>query len=369
LRRVPDRQGLGDHAAHRPAQDIGPAQAESADQSTGLVGHGVDGERRRQRLGTAHSGVVEDHDPVVPGQGVDEPRVPVLHGPGVAHDQDQGRAAPDDPVPDRAQLGVSHLHRSQDDRGTGGCGGLSRRGPAGGQGKRHHHRDRGQGDPPSARPGVGRLPGWPLSGDREHHAGEDDEYHAAHDDEPASRRARCAGSGGRGRRYRGGWLLSGHGRSFLSGPGPAPRSWRLHARAGGSHHASPRRADGVLAISRQVPSPPSSEWRPGAWRSIAVRPVTVGGLGNRMPIIRPVRRPACERSSRDPAELSAASGCRGGRASRLSGTSPILARPSAFRQIPSVGVLFARDPPRPPGAASATCRSSAPPLLRAPRRR
>src|SRR5439155_10374045 len=33
-----------------------------------------------------------------------------LHGPAVAHDQDQRGAAPDDPVPDGAELGVGDSH-------------------------------------------------------------------------------------------------------------------------------------------------------------------------------------------------------------------------------------------------------------------
>ena len=90
---VQDRQGLGDHAAHRPAQHVRPAQAEGVDERTGLVGHGVDGGRRGQFPGqwlrTADPSVIEHHHPVVPGEGVNQPRMPALHGPGVAHDQDQ----------------------------------------------------------------------------------------------------------------------------------------------------------------------------------------------------------------------------------------------------------------------------------------
>jgi hypothetical protein len=67
LGRVQDGQRLGDGAAHRPAQHVRPAQAESTNERAGLAGHGVDGERRRQRPGAAYPGVVEDHHPVVAG--------------------------------------------------------------------------------------------------------------------------------------------------------------------------------------------------------------------------------------------------------------------------------------------------------------
>jgi hypothetical protein len=103
---VQDRQRLGDHAAHRPAQYVRPAEAKGVDERTGLVGHGIDRQRRGQFLGTADARVVEHHDPVVPGEGVNQPRIPALHGPAVAHDQDQRGAAPDDPVPDGAEPGV-----------------------------------------------------------------------------------------------------------------------------------------------------------------------------------------------------------------------------------------------------------------------
>jgi hypothetical protein len=135
LGRVPYREGLGDHAAHGPAQDVRPAETEGVDEGTGLIGHGVDGQRGRQRLRLAHSGVVEDHDPVVLGQGVHEPRIPHLHGPGVAHDHDQWRSASDDPVFDRAQLGVGDPHRGHHDRGLRSRIGLRGwRRTAGGQG-------------------------------------------------------------------------------------------------------------------------------------------------------------------------------------------------------------------------------------------
>ena len=117
------------------------------DERTGLVGHGVYGECRGQFPGqwlrTANSGVVEHHHPVVPGEGMNQPRIPDLHGPGVAHDQDQRGAAPDDPVPDGAEPGMSDSHWRRHDRGRARC--QPRCGAARAQRDGHHHHGQAQG--------------------------------------------------------------------------------------------------------------------------------------------------------------------------------------------------------------------------------
>lgn len=64
-----------------------------------------------------------------------------------------------------------------------------------------------------------------------------------------------------------------------------------------------------------------------------------------------------------------ASGCRGRRAQRLSGTSACQTWPSAFRQIPSVAVGLPSAPHRPARRLRRTCRGSAPALPRTPRTR
>jgi hypothetical protein len=56
LVRVALHHQLGDVAAHRPAEDVGPAQPEGVDEPGGVVGHLGDGQaphRRRHRGGDA----------------------------------------------------------------------------------------------------------------------------------------------------------------------------------------------------------------------------------------------------------------------------------------------------------------------------
>ena len=117
LVRVQDGQGLGDGTAQGPAKHVRPAQPQGTDQRAGLVGHVVNAERHGQLPGPADAGVVEHHHPVVLGQGVHQPRVPLFDVPPVALDHDQRRPAADDPVPDGAVAGVGHPHRGRHHRG------------------------------------------------------------------------------------------------------------------------------------------------------------------------------------------------------------------------------------------------------------
>ena len=161
LVRVEHGQCLGDHAAHRPAEDVRLSEAERGDERAGLVGHRVDAERSGQGLGLADAGVVEDHDVVALGEGIDEAPVPALHGRAVAGDQDQGWPAPDGPVCDRAQPGVRDSYRGGRDRDR--VRDLGRRSrPRLRHGRSHeglHRSDRGRpqvgvGEIPRVRPGF-----------------------------------------------------------------------------------------------------------------------------------------------------------------------------------------------------------------------
>jgi len=90
----------------------------------------------------------------VPGQGVDEARVPPLHGSGVPGDQDHWRSASDDAVGDRAQLCVRGLHRRGGDRDrarNGSCRSRLRLRDRGVR-ERLHRRNRGR-----SQAGVGEI--------------------------------------------------------------------------------------------------------------------------------------------------------------------------------------------------------------------
>ena len=149
---VLDGQSLRDHAAHRPAEDVGPPQAERVDQRARLARHSVDRQRCGQRLRVADAGVVEDDDRVAARERVDEARVPDLHRPCVAHDQDQRRTAPELAVADHAEL---RLDRVGGDRGHRRRPSLAlcpsrRRGTARAQYRRRPHGDEPPGGPAAA---------------------------------------------------------------------------------------------------------------------------------------------------------------------------------------------------------------------------
>ena len=67
-----------------------------------------------RRRGPADAGVVEDHNLVMGGQGIDDPRRPAVHGCARSHDEQQRGPAAQLAVRDRPVSGVDDLHwRSQ----------------------------------------------------------------------------------------------------------------------------------------------------------------------------------------------------------------------------------------------------------------
>ena len=107
LLRVEDGECLGDHAPHRPAEDVGSFQVERVDERARLVRHRVD-RQGTDGVGLADPGIVEGDDAVVAGERVDEAAVPALHRAAVAGDQKKRRPAPDRSIGDRA---VRRVHR------------------------------------------------------------------------------------------------------------------------------------------------------------------------------------------------------------------------------------------------------------------
>ena len=79
LRLVPGDH-LGDHAAHREAEQVDLVETERADERDGVLGHRLDGVRRLAGRGT-DAAVVEGDHLVLGGDAVDDPRVPVVQVP------------------------------------------------------------------------------------------------------------------------------------------------------------------------------------------------------------------------------------------------------------------------------------------------
>ena len=113
--RMPAGQRLGDHAAHRPAQHVGPAQPQAriSEAASSAI------RRMRERAGPerrpADALVVEGDHPPVLRQRVDELRLPGVHRAREPHDQHQRRALPHRPVADRALTRLDRAHRHVDD--------------------------------------------------------------------------------------------------------------------------------------------------------------------------------------------------------------------------------------------------------------
>ena len=81
------RDHLGDHAAHREAEEVDLLEAERPDEGDGVVRHRLDGVRRRAG-GGADAAVVEGDDPVLRGDAVDDSGVPVVQDRGQVGEED-----------------------------------------------------------------------------------------------------------------------------------------------------------------------------------------------------------------------------------------------------------------------------------------
>ena len=104
---------LGDHAAHREAEEVDLVQAQRADEGDGVGGHRRDGVRRRAGR-SADAPVIEGDDPVLRGDAVDDPGVPVVQDRGQVGEEDHR-----DPG-SRTELAVGDTHPAGGD-GAGRC--------------------------------------------------------------------------------------------------------------------------------------------------------------------------------------------------------------------------------------------------------
>jgi hypothetical protein len=109
---VLDHEGLGDHAAEGEGEDVDRLEAERADEGVGVVGHRLDAVGNLSR-GGADAAVVERDDVMVLGDGVDDPRVPVVQGCRKMDEEDHG-----DPAL-RPELAVGEGHAAGVDRASG----------------------------------------------------------------------------------------------------------------------------------------------------------------------------------------------------------------------------------------------------------
>ena len=96
-------QGLGDHAAERKREDVDLLEAEDLDEGHGVVGHRLDtvGNLAGRAAGAA---VVEGDDMVVPGDGIDDARVPVVEVRGEMEEEDDWNSA----LGPKFAIGVGH---------------------------------------------------------------------------------------------------------------------------------------------------------------------------------------------------------------------------------------------------------------------
>ncbi len=136
---VTDRQLLGDEAAHRPAEDIGAAEADRIHQPGGTVGERREGGARDRRPREADAGIVEHDHAVMAGQALDERGVPLGHRRAGADGHHQRRAGsalvPGDPsVADLrdVDLGRGGIGARVPGRGETGRGGGPPQDPDGG---------------------------------------------------------------------------------------------------------------------------------------------------------------------------------------------------------------------------------------------
>src|SRR5215212_8934792 len=104
---------LGDHAAHGKSVKIDLLETQRADERDGVLGHRLDGVGRLASGGT-DAAVVEGDDPVLCGDSVDHPRVPVVEDPRQVHEED------DRDTGLRAELAVGEIHPTSGD-GAGWC--------------------------------------------------------------------------------------------------------------------------------------------------------------------------------------------------------------------------------------------------------
>ncbi len=104
---------LGDHAAHGEAEEVDLVETQRPDEGDGVLGHRLDGVRRRAG-GRADAPVVERDDPVLRGDAVDDPRVPVVEDRGQVGEED------DRDTGLRAELAVGEIHATGGD-GAGRC--------------------------------------------------------------------------------------------------------------------------------------------------------------------------------------------------------------------------------------------------------
>ena len=104
---------LGDHAAEGEGEDVDHIEAERADEGVGVVGHRLDAIGNPAGRG-ADAAVVERDDVVLPGDRVDDARVPVVEGRGEVDEEDHG-----DPAL-RSELAIGVGHAAGGD-GAGRC--------------------------------------------------------------------------------------------------------------------------------------------------------------------------------------------------------------------------------------------------------
>src|SRR5918993_4995237 len=74
------RNYLGDHAAQGEPEQVDLSEAEGADEGDGVPCHLLDG-RRRGPTGGTDTSVVEDYDPMLGGDTIHDPGVPVVQIP------------------------------------------------------------------------------------------------------------------------------------------------------------------------------------------------------------------------------------------------------------------------------------------------
>ena len=100
---------LGDHAAHREPEEVDLLEAEGPDERDGVLRHRLDGGGRGAGRG-ADAPVVEDDDPVLGGDAVDDPGIPVVQDGGEVGEEDHGDAG------GRADPAVGEVDAADGDR-------------------------------------------------------------------------------------------------------------------------------------------------------------------------------------------------------------------------------------------------------------
>ena len=100
---------LGDHAAHREAEEVDLLETQRPDEGDGVVRHRLDGVGRGAARG-ADAPVVEGDDPVLRGDAVDDSGVPVVQDGGQVGEEDHRDAGR------RAELAVGEVDTADRDR-------------------------------------------------------------------------------------------------------------------------------------------------------------------------------------------------------------------------------------------------------------